>query len=215
MQRRDTPDFVKILDFGIAKILEAESGRTLTAAGTVFGTPEYLAPEQGMGKPADNRADLYSVGVIMYRMLAGRLPFHGGNKRLIQRQISEPPLPFAQVHMPQPVPECLEKVCFKLLAKNPDDRYQTAEDVQDALHRCDLRPPELIEASRRDIQWIDLSDGSQIRDQAPPARHVPTERPAPPAAPAWKGPARYLAAAAGVAAGAAGLWYLLGSYLGF
>ena len=165
VKRRDSSDFVKILDFGIAKILGAEEGRALTAAGTVFGTPEYLAPEQGVGKPVDHRADLYSIGIIMYRMLVGHLPFRGGDKRaLIQRQIGEPPMPFRLLDMRQEVPEALEKVCFKLLAKNPDDRYQTAEEVQEALRRVDIRPPELVAAEPKpEVIWIDFADGKQVR----------------------------------------------------
>jgi len=216
VQRRDTPDFVKILDFGIAKVLEAEEGRTLTAAGTVFGTPEYLAPEQGMGKPADNRADLYSVGVIMYRMLAGRLPFRGGNKRaLIQRQISEPPVPFKRLRMPQEIPRSLEKVCFKLLAKKPEDRYQSAEEALHALERVDLRPPELVAAQPEpEVVWIDFADGKQVRDEPPPEPMTPLEEPG-------RGPSGLVTALKAVAAVAAvggavvGLWYLLGSVLGF
>ena len=181
IKQRDSRDFVKLLDFGIAKILGAEEGRALTAVGTVFGTPEYLAPEQGVGRPVDHRADLYSVGVIMYRMLVGHLPFRGGDKRaLIQRQINEPPMPFRLLDMRQEVPESLEKVVFKLLAKNADDRYQTAEEVQEALRRVDIRPAALVAAEPKpEVIWIDFADGSKVRRETAdslPAGDAPTSK---------------------------------------
>jgi serine/threonine-protein kinase len=192
---KEFPDFVKILDFGIAKVLETRPGeRTLTAAGTVFGTPEYLSPEQAAGGEIDHRADLYSLGIIMYRMLAGRLPFTGGNKSsLIQRQLSEQPLPFAQRQMPQQVPPSLERVVFRLLAKDPDDRYQDALEVKAALERVDTRPPELA-AGDPDTSpptvWLVFKEDDRPkgmaprtvsgagRPQLPPGQAPPLARPA-------------------------------------
>ncbi len=156
---REFPDFVKILDFGIAKVLEGNpAARTLTGSGTVFGTPEYLSPEQAAAAEIDCRADIYSLGIIMYRMVAGRLPFSGGSKNsLIQRQLHEMPQPFSERQMPQEVPEDLERIIFRLLAKDPDDRYQSAEQLKLALERADLRTAEERAHSERDAQpinWI-------------------------------------------------------------
>ena len=158
-QGREFPDFVKVLDFGIAKILETgPEERTLTASGTIFGTPEYLSPEQAAGSEIDHRADIYSLGIIMYRMAAGRLPFVGNNKSiLIQRQLNEMPLPFCERPMPQEVPDDLERIIFKLLAKDPDDRYQTVEQLKEALERVDTRSEELRAedaAQQEPIKWI-------------------------------------------------------------
>ena len=73
--RHGNPDFVKVLDFGIAKIIGDEAAKTLTNAGAVFGTPAYMAPEQAHGKKADARADIYALGIILYEMLCGTHPF--------------------------------------------------------------------------------------------------------------------------------------------
>ncbi len=167
-QTPDGGECAKILDFGIAKIQGLQEGRTLTSGGTVFGTPEYLAPEQAVGEPADARSDLYSLGVIMYRMLAGRRPFRGRDKRsLLHQQISEAPLPFSQQRTRYEVPEDLERICFKLLAKNKEDRYQSAEDVRAALRRADLRPARgSATVVRPQIVWIDFSDGTEVRRES-------------------------------------------------
>ncbi|MDY0062747.1 MAG: serine/threonine-protein kinase [Myxococcota bacterium] len=142
------PEFVKILDFGIAKWLhQTPDGRTLTATGVVFGTPEYLSPEQAAGLEIDHRADLYSLGIIAYRMLAGTLPFYEQDKqKLIQQQLHQLPLPFADRRMPQEVPADLEAIVFKLLAKDPDDRFQTADEVKQALERVVFTQP---------IHWVE------------------------------------------------------------
>ncbi len=140
----DEDGHVRVGDFGIAGFAREtppteidSSGRTLTAEGTVFGTPEYIAPEVGMGERADGRADLYAVGIIMYRMLAGHLPFRGGNKMsLIQRQISELPKPFSGVNMPEENKDTeLEPIVMKLLEKDPKERYQTANETARAIAR--------------------------------------------------------------------------------
>src|SRR5262249_57128570 len=87
--RRRQPDLVKVLDFGIAKVLVAPGESHLTSSGALFGTPHYLAPEQAAGSDVDHRADLYSLGVILYRMLTGRLPFDGGSAwRVGRRRLS-------------------------------------------------------------------------------------------------------------------------------
>ena len=128
------PDYVKVLDFGIAKMLHGDQGPRLTVAGEVVGTPEYLSPEQAGGGTVDHRADLYALGVILYRMLTGRLPFRDNNKlRLVQRQVSEAPQPFKAQLLPQEVPDALEAVTLRLLEKDPARRYQTVEEVQVAL----------------------------------------------------------------------------------
>ena len=128
------PDYIKVLDFGIAKMAHGDEGPRLTATGEVVGTPEYLSPEQAGGRTVDHRCDLYSLGIILYRMLAGRLPFQDSNKlRLVRRQVSEAPQPFSTLVLPQQVPPQLEAVVMRLLEKEPDRRYQTSEEVQRAL----------------------------------------------------------------------------------
>jgi len=126
----------KILDFGIAKILEdsGDEKKPLTMAGAVFGTPEYLSPEQAAGEPADFRADLYTVGVILYELITGKRPFNAENRmQLINKHISEKPKPITHVLPINELPNDLDTVIMKSMAKAPDDRYQTAMDFFNAL----------------------------------------------------------------------------------
>ncbi|MDY0060619.1 MAG: serine/threonine-protein kinase [Myxococcota bacterium] len=117
-------DRVKILDFGLAKSLLPGPGEVaLSSPGTCFGTPEYLAPEAARGDPVDHRADLYALGVLLYRMVSGRLPFGGTNKAaLLLQQATAPPPRFATLDLPQPIPPRLEELIFRLLAKDPATR---------------------------------------------------------------------------------------------
>jgi serine/threonine-protein kinase len=131
---REVPDFVKLLDFGIAKLVVGADGPPLTAEGEVPGTPEYFSPEQAAGGSADHRSDLYMVGLILYRMVTGFLPFAGADQvALIQAQLHERPRAIGSYRLPIPVPRALDKIIMKLLHKNPDRRFQTAKDVGVAL----------------------------------------------------------------------------------
>jgi serine/threonine protein kinase len=129
---RDDEDreVVKILDFGIVKLLSGEGDDDkLTRAGMVFGTPRYMSPEQAAGGKIDARADLYTVGVIMYEMLAGSPPFQGDEMGIVLRMhilADPPPLP---EHVPAPIAE----VVMRLLQKRPVDRFGSAKETEDAL----------------------------------------------------------------------------------
>src|SRR2546423_4206532 len=91
-------EIVKVLDFGLAKLAsDSALGRSITRDGTVFGTPEYMAPEQAEGEKLDGRTDVYSLGVILYQLLTGSLPFAGDNfVAILTRQVSERPQPPSQ-----------------------------------------------------------------------------------------------------------------------
>jgi eukaryotic-like serine/threonine-protein kinase len=121
-------DFVKVLDFGIAKIKIEEPGpdqQALTRLNTVMGTPEYMSPEQARGEPVDHRADLYTVGVILYEMLAGTSPFrHDEFVVVLTKKLTEdaPPLP---AHVSAGTRELVDQ----LLQRLPDDRPQSAADL--------------------------------------------------------------------------------------
>jgi serine/threonine protein kinase len=134
--RRNCPDFVKVLDFGIAKILEGEPEKEsrLTKTGTVFGTPYYLAPEQASGEEIDHRADIYSLGVILYQMSTGKLPFgsKSGLEVLVQHIKEKPARPIT--HRPD-LPVALEKLILKALEKDRASRFQSAEEIAVSLHR--------------------------------------------------------------------------------
>lgn len=122
VQKRDRKDFVKILDFGIAKILDAPS---LTGSQQIFGTPGYIAPEYIQSTNIDGRADLYSLGVILYEMVTGALPFdyeYPGD--LLVKHVTEPPIPPTQRR--SDVPKPVEDFVLRCLAKNPAERFRDA-----------------------------------------------------------------------------------------
>ena len=120
---------VKVMDFGIARMLGAEH---LTHTGYMMGTPAYMAPEQVLGKEIDGRADLYSVGVLFYRLLSRELPFKADTAiSMAQKQVAEPPTPIGRFRPDLP-PWC-ESVIAKALSKAPADRFQTPEAFRAAL----------------------------------------------------------------------------------
>ncbi len=131
VEKNDRDDVVKILDFGIAKITQGDGAAdSLTEVGMVFGTPEYLSPEQAAGQTADARADLYSLGVIMYELLTGSRPFKGPTKlELIGKHINEEPESLRKRAPDQKIPEELDEVVLHLLVKRPDERIQSAAEL--------------------------------------------------------------------------------------
>jgi serine/threonine-protein kinase len=124
----------RLLDFGIARLVEPEAGSAVSQVGVVLGTPEYLSPEQAVGAKVDTRSDLYSFGVLMYRMLAGRLPFDGPSPRHFLAQHAS--------HAPRPLDRAapslsrfigLLSLVMRLLEKDPAKRPQSAHELADAL----------------------------------------------------------------------------------
>jgi eukaryotic-like serine/threonine-protein kinase len=138
LQCHGAGELVKIFDFGIAKLAEgallAGDASRLTREGDIFGTPHYIAPEQAQAGTIDGRADLYSLGVLLYEMLAGRLPFEGNAVAVLLAHIGKPP-PDLAVVAPH-VPPALAGLVMRCLAKQPDQRFATADDLIAALDRA-------------------------------------------------------------------------------
>src|SRR5262245_8252872 len=126
---------VKITDFGLAR---ATDDASLTRSGTVAGTPMYMAPEQAKGVALDHRADLFSLGSVMYAMLTGRPPFRAENTPVVLKRVAEDtPRPIREV-IPE-VPEWLCRVVERLHAKDPAGRFQSAREVADVLADCEAQ----------------------------------------------------------------------------
>ena len=132
---------VKIMDFGIARMRGAEH---MTLDGCTIGTPAYMPPEQVLGEEVDGRSDLYAVGVILYRLLAGKLPFEAETPiAMLQKQMADtaPPL---NTHRPELSGWC-DGVVQRALGKSPADRYQSAEEFRDVLARASgMTPPDVL-----------------------------------------------------------------------
>ena len=137
ISRHGQEDFVKILDFGIAKVsLGDEGGAKLTRTGMVFGTPQYMSPEQAQGKKPDNRVDIYSVGCIMYELLTGQVPFPGDSfMAILTKHISEEPRPMREVYKDAAWPPSVDLVVAKAMAKNPEHRFQSMADMAKHISR--------------------------------------------------------------------------------
>lgn len=129
---------VKVLDFGLAKFLPADGDVDQTksfetVAGSVLGTFSYMSPEQALGRPVDGRSDLFSLGVVLYEMLTGRLPFEGATvTEVLDRLVHHEPPAIGRFNYD--VPASLESVVLKALTKSPDFRYQSARELYIDLH---------------------------------------------------------------------------------
>ena len=119
---------VKVMDFGIARALTGASS-TMTQTGMVMGTPQYLSPEQALGKPVDHRSDLYATGCMLYELLTLRPPFTGDTPlSVVYQHVQDPPVPPSQAN--GRVPAVLDALVLRSLAKDPDDRFQSADEMR-------------------------------------------------------------------------------------
>jgi serine/threonine-protein kinase len=133
---------LKVTDFGIARAGASQ----MTEAGSIMGTAQYLSPEQARGAPVTASSDLYSVGIVLYEMLTGKVPFSGDSAiEIAMKHLNELPKPPSKIR--HEIPEDLDHVVLRALAKAPEDRYQTAEEFAEDLHRVEAGLPLAPETS--------------------------------------------------------------------
>jgi serine/threonine-protein kinase len=140
LEPRPTPDFVKVLDFGIAKIVSGDglqqSGPALTAAGQTLGTLEYMSPEQLMGAQLDGRSDLYALGILSYEMMTGALPFPAKTPgEMITAHLKTVPPPPSKAKPQAGIPPLMDQIILKLLEKSRDKRYKDTAELRGELAR--------------------------------------------------------------------------------
>jgi hypothetical protein len=208
----DGRQLAKILDFGIAKVVHADS--RLTRTGTFVGTPDYVAPEQAMGDEVDARADVYSVGVMLYQLVTGTLPFRGDNfMAVLHQQTMVPPEPPSRRAPGRNVSPALEAIILRCLEKQPGARFASAAELRAALlalavpRRIETEPPRrrgralpianalLLVAGGAVAAAIVLArDGDRQASRAPPdagrASDAAPPLDAAPTGPVWKFPGR-------------------------
>lgn len=171
----DTPrERIKVMDFGLAKLVDGETLRKVTDTNVDFavGTPGYICPEQVRGEEMDHRGDIYSVGVMMYELLTGQLPFQGPTSMdILLAHATEQPPAFADLGLESWVPEEVEELVMECLAKDPADRPQSARELAErydtALDRAQARLE--AQAARRSVgngSWISSGEGLNASDLA-------------------------------------------------
>jgi len=132
--RPGSPDYAVVMDFGLAKERKAGAElQKLTATGIILGTPEFMSPEQLRGKPLDARTDIYSLALMTYEMLTGKLPFQGRTQQeMMIARLRSDPTPLRKMRPELDFPESVERVLNKAMARNPDDRYQNTIEFAEA-----------------------------------------------------------------------------------
>ena len=211
---------VKVADFGIARAMNAPSENNLTQVGSVMGTATYFSPEQAQGAQPDPRSDLYSLGIVLYEMVAGKPPFAGENPvSIAYKQVHDLPQPLNQ--LVADVPRPFEAIVAKLLAKDPNMRYANAEALRDDLRRYRSGEPVLAlaavaGATQPPMRTGDTGSASNVTRTMPrtasnPAQGattvmarttmMPRPQPQPPRRNTWYGVAAFIALLALAAGG--------------
>jgi serine/threonine protein kinase len=166
-RRPDGSEVVKILDFGIAKRRSERSDPLLSVAGQIYGTPEYLAPEQAINPDVDPRADIYSVGVMLYEAASGSLPFHGDTSYSVIASHQNDPVP----SLPSAVDPEFAEIVYTALAKNPADRFQTADEMAHVLGRWREQTSWVEELPGvSDLAFDDVFDSQDLMPDDSPTR---------------------------------------------
>jgi eukaryotic-like serine/threonine-protein kinase len=166
-------DFVKILDFGIAKELDQDARAGLTATGLVLGTPHYMAPEQARGsKELDHRVDVYAAGVILFEMLTGRKPYPGDSYNEVLAKILTEPFPRPRSLNPE-IPQAMEEIVMAAMEKDPAERFASATAMRAAIESAVGREP----AGSPAVATPSMATGATAFDSAAPLAAQPPRRP--------------------------------------
>jgi serine/threonine protein kinase len=181
INRRGQKDFVKVLDFGIAKIQDPEGeAQALTQQGMVCGTPEYMSPEQARGMALDPRSDIYALGVLLYQLVTGELPFMADTAiGIVTKHILENPEPPRQKFPQYNISEGMEQIILKAMAKDVDQRFQTVMEMADALQaliqgNLHSIPPAPVVASGSGPSGTITMGAQPPKTQTSPTPSVPT-----------------------------------------
>jgi eukaryotic-like serine/threonine-protein kinase len=161
---------LKVTDFGIARYGPSQ----MTEAGSIMGTAQYLSPEQARGAPVTASSDLYSLGIVLYEMLTGKVPFGGESAiEIAMKHLNDAPRPPSAVR--PDIPPALDDVVLRSLAKAPDDRYQSAEEFADDLQRVEAGLPVARETSEAATQLLSggaVTGATEVLSREPPTRVV-------------------------------------------
>ena len=139
LEREPFYDFVKILDFGVAQVQESTAAldEESRAQGVIFGSPDYISPEQALGHVVDHRTDIYSLGVILYEMLTGDVPFHGDTaQEVMLAHVRTPPSPPSDLRPDLDIPHEADKLVMEAMAKRPEHRISSMAQFLQGLKRC-------------------------------------------------------------------------------
>ncbi|MGB1014069.1 MAG: serine/threonine-protein kinase, partial [Nannocystaceae bacterium] len=185
--RAGNSDFIKVLDFGIAKILSdaGEGGKGLTQTGSIFGTPEYMSPEQAAGEKVDHRADIYSLGVILYELLTGRAPFGAESYMgVLAKHMFEAPIAPRTQAPDAEIPVDVEAIILKAMQKDRDLRFQDMHEFAAAIESVGTGAPPVVvvdeQLPRPTVETVmSFAEGGAAELLHPPQAGVgpPTEEP--------------------------------------
>jgi serine/threonine protein kinase len=164
---RGRRDVVKVLDFGLAKVLAPGGKDDVTRKGELFGTPEYMAPERAAGGPDDPRSDLYSIGCIAYELISGRPPFTGSRSQVLSQHLSTTP-----PRIPQ-IPPLLDQLVQQMLAKIPRDRLQSGMQIVAALEQVPGFPKKKHPWRQSQIVAVQKTPGVEVHEEKTPTEGKP------------------------------------------
>ncbi|MEM9067222.1 MAG: serine/threonine-protein kinase [Myxococcota bacterium] len=183
LQHGDEKDFVKVLDFGLVKDMR-EQGEDLTQTGLFMGSPKYMSPEQISGEPVDSRSDVYSLGVILYEMLTGKVPFDRPNSvNILMAHVHENPPPMSELAPEAVIDIGLETIVMRCMAKEPDSRFRSMDELLIALKQVASASGLAVSRSGELALSGEMSIGGGATGSfnvVPPASSPPSAPPSPP-----------------------------------